>query len=75
MHIAFLGPAGTFTQAAALEALGHSVVSVPMSAIDEVFRRLSPGGPLWGSAGGKLHGRHDQSHLRHVYDLFGADLW
>jgi chorismate mutase/prephenate dehydratase len=38
MKIAFLGPQGTFTQAAALKHFGHSVETVPFSTIDEVFR-------------------------------------
>lgn len=38
MKIAFLGPAGTFTQAAALKHFGHSIMVVSHTAIDEVFR-------------------------------------
>lgn len=40
MKIAFLGPEGTFTQAAALKHFGHSVKTVPFSTIDEVFREV-----------------------------------
>lgn len=40
LKIAFLGPEGTFTQAAALKHFGHSVDTVPLSAIDEVFREV-----------------------------------
>ncbi len=40
MRIAFLGPEGTFTQAAALKHFGHSVKTVPFSSIDEVFREV-----------------------------------
>jgi len=40
MRIAFLGPQGTFTQAAALKHFGHSVISAPMASIDEVFREV-----------------------------------
>ncbi len=43
MRIAYLGPAGTFTQAAALKHFGHSVQTVPLSAIDEVFREVEAG--------------------------------
>jgi chorismate mutase/prephenate dehydratase len=43
MHIAFLGPEGTFTQAAALKHFGHSVTTVPLGAIDEVFREVEAG--------------------------------
>jgi len=34
LRVAYLGPEGTFTQAAALKHFGHSVVSVPMAAIE-----------------------------------------
>jgi len=40
LRAAFLGPEGTFTQAAALKHFGHSVRTVPMTAIDEVFREV-----------------------------------
>jgi len=40
MKVAFLGPEGTFTQAAALKHFGHSVISAPLSSIDEVFREV-----------------------------------
>ena len=48
MQIAFLGPAGTFTQAAALKHFGHSVQTVPMSSIDEVFREVESGAAHYG---------------------------
>ena len=40
MRIAFLGPAGTFTQAAALKHFGHSVETVPMHSIPDIFREV-----------------------------------
>ncbi|MEJ2061387.1 MAG: prephenate dehydratase [Gammaproteobacteria bacterium] len=43
MRIAYFGPAGTFTQAAALKHFGHSVNTVPLSSIDEVFREVEAG--------------------------------
>lgn len=48
MHIAFLGPQGTYTQAAALKHFGHSVVSVPLGAIDEVFREVESNSAHYG---------------------------
>jgi chorismate mutase / prephenate dehydratase len=48
MKIAFLGPQGTFTQAAALKHFGHSVKSVPMASIDEVFREVESGAAHYG---------------------------
>jgi chorismate mutase/prephenate dehydratase len=40
MNIAFLGPEGTFTQAAALKQFGHSVLTHPMSSIPAVFHAV-----------------------------------
>ncbi len=40
LKIAFLGPEGTFTQAAALKHFGQSIHSIPLRAIDEVFREV-----------------------------------
>ncbi|MFN3586762.1 MAG: prephenate dehydratase [Moraxellaceae bacterium] len=48
MRIAFLGPAGTFTQTAALKHFGHSVQTVPIAAIDEVFREVEAGAVNYG---------------------------
>lgn len=48
MQVAFLGPEGTFTQAAAFKHFGHSVVTVPMAAIDEVFREVESGAANYG---------------------------
>lgn len=48
LRIAFLGPEGTFTQAAALKHFGHSVDTVPLPAIDEVFREVASGAAHYG---------------------------
>ncbi|HEX4870639.1 MAG TPA: prephenate dehydratase [Moraxellaceae bacterium] len=48
MRIAFLGPAGTFTQTAALKHFGHSVQTVPLATIDEVFREVEAGAVNYG---------------------------
>jgi chorismate mutase/prephenate dehydratase len=48
MRIAFFGPAGTFTQAAALKHFGHSVQTVPLATIDEVFREVEAGAVNYG---------------------------
>lgn len=48
MKVAFLGPQGTFTQAAALKHFGHSVQTVSMSTIDEVFREVESGAANYG---------------------------
>jgi chorismate mutase/prephenate dehydratase len=43
LAIAYLGPEGTFTQNAALKQFGHSVRTLPLSSIDEVFREVESG--------------------------------
>lgn len=48
LHVAYLGPEGTFTQAAALKHFGHAVVTKPMAAIDEVFREVVAGAVNFG---------------------------
>jgi len=48
MKIAYLGPEGTFTQAAALKHFGHSVTSVPLTTVDEVFREVESGSAHYG---------------------------
>lgn len=48
VKVAFLGPEGTFTQEAALKHFGHSAVTVPMGAIDEVFREVAAGAVSYG---------------------------
>lgn len=48
LNIAYLGPEGTFTQAAALKHFGHSINAVSMSAIDEVFREVESGSASYG---------------------------
>ena len=48
MKIAFLGPEGTFTQAAALKHFGHAVETLPLGAIDEVFREVEAGSADYG---------------------------
>jgi chorismate mutase/prephenate dehydratase len=43
LEVAFLGPEGTFTQAAALKHFGHAVRTVPMASIPDVFRDVESG--------------------------------
>src|SRR6202161_2359767 len=43
LKVAFLGPEGTFTQAAVLKHFGSSVRSLPLPAIDEVFHEVEGG--------------------------------
>lgn len=48
VRVAYLGPEGTFTQAAALKHFGHACISIPMAAIDEVFREVAAGAVNYG---------------------------
>jgi chorismate mutase/prephenate dehydratase len=48
LRVAFLGPEGTFTQAAALKHFGHSIETAPLGAIDEVFREVESGSAHFG---------------------------
>lgn len=48
LKIAFLGPEGTFTQAAVLKHFGHSVQTLPLRLIDEVFREVEAGSADYG---------------------------
>lgn len=48
MKIAYFGPAGSFTHAAAVKHFGHSVTPVPHGAIDEVFRDVEAGNSHYG---------------------------
>jgi chorismate mutase/prephenate dehydratase len=43
LEVAFLGPAGTFTQAAALKHFGHAVRTLPVGAIADVFQEVETG--------------------------------
>jgi chorismate mutase/prephenate dehydratase len=43
LKVAFLGPEGTFSQAAVIKHFGSSVRSLPLAAIDEVFHEVEGG--------------------------------
>ena len=44
LRVAFLGPPGTFSEAAALRQFGHSVTLLPRLSFDEIFREVDVGG-------------------------------
>lgn len=48
MTIAYLGPEGTFTQSAALKHFGHSVTTLPLNSIGDVFREVESGNAHYG---------------------------
>lgn len=43
LQVAYLGPEGTFTQAAAIKHFGHAALCVPRSSIDAVFSQVASG--------------------------------
>lgn len=43
LSVGYLGPEGTFTQAAVLKHFGHSVRAMPLGAIGDVFREVEAG--------------------------------
>ncbi len=43
MEVAYLGPEGTFTQAATIKHFGQSVISLPQATIDDVFTQVHSG--------------------------------
>lgn len=49
-RVAFLGPAGTFSQMAALRQFGHAAELVPCLSISEVFRTVASGNASYGVA-------------------------
>lgn len=48
LRVAYLGPAGTFTEAAAVKHFGHAVTTAAVPAIDEVFREVEAGSANYG---------------------------
>jgi chorismate mutase/prephenate dehydratase len=50
VRIAYLGPAGTFSEQAAFAQFGQSISKVPCSSIDEVFRAVDAGSADFGVA-------------------------
>lgn len=41
LQVAYLGPEGTFTQAATIKHFGHAVISIPQGTIDSVFNQVA----------------------------------
>jgi len=48
LTVAFLGPAGTFSQQAAYKHFGHAILAQPYPAIDEIFRAVEGGACQFG---------------------------
>ena len=50
LTVAYLGPQGTFSEAAAVKHFGHAVIGLPCADIDEVFRSVERGAAGFGVA-------------------------
>ena len=48
LSVAYFGPEGTYTEAAALKHFGNGVTTVPRPTIDEVFREVESGAANYG---------------------------
>ncbi|CAA0100626.1 P-protein [BD1-7 clade bacterium] len=48
LNVAYLGPAGTFTHAAAIKHFGHAVVANSVDSIDQVFSEVESGEAIYG---------------------------
>ncbi len=48
LSVAYLGPQGTFSQAAAVKQFGHAANTMPCTSIDEVFRAVNAGAADYG---------------------------
>ncbi len=48
LTVAYLGPEGTYTQAAALKHFGDAVTARPLTAVDEIFRDVESGAADYG---------------------------
>ena len=67
LTIAYLGPEGTFTQSAALKQFGHSVETVALDGIDDVFREVEAGAADYGVVPVE---NSTEGVVRHTLDLF-----
>jgi chorismate mutase/prephenate dehydratase len=65
--IAYLGPEGTFTQQAVFKHFGHSVETLPLNAIDEIFREVEAGGADFGVVPVE---NSTEGVINHTLDLF-----
>ena len=48
LTVAYLGPQGTYTQAAAIKHFGQSVTTIALASVDEVFREVEAAGAHYG---------------------------
>ena len=67
LTIAYLGPEGTFTQAAALKQFGHSVQTLALDSLDDVFREVAAGTADYGVVPVE---NSTEGVISHTLDLF-----
>lgn len=67
LTIAYLGPEGTYTQAAALKHFGHSVQLKSLAAIDEIFREVEAGSADFGVVPVE---NSTEGAINHTLDMF-----
>ncbi|HYQ72400.1 MAG TPA: chorismate mutase, partial [Gammaproteobacteria bacterium] len=67
LTIAYLGPEGTFTQAAALKQFGHSVQTLALNGIGDVFREVEAGAADYGVVPVE---NSTEGVISHTLDLF-----
>src|SRR4249920_2808878 len=68
LKVGFLGPEGTFTQAAVLKHFGHSVHALSVPTIDEVFREVEAGTADFGVA--PIENSSEGTVNIHTLDMF-----
>ncbi|MFP5348240.1 MAG: prephenate dehydratase [Gammaproteobacteria bacterium] len=69
LRVAYLGPQGTFTQEAAVKHFGQAVETVPLAAIDEVFREVESGNAHFGVVPVE---NSTEGMITHTLDMFLA---
>jgi chorismate mutase/prephenate dehydratase len=67
LTVAYLGPEGTYTQAAVYKHFGHFVTARPLAAIDEIFREVEAGNADYGVVPVE---NSNEGVVNHTLDLF-----
>jgi len=67
LTIAYLGPEGTYSHAAALKHFGHSVKLKSLGAIDEIFREVEAGSAVYGVVPVE---NSTEGTINHTLDMF-----
>ena len=67
LSVAYLGPEGTFTQAAALKQFGHAVTTLALDSLDDVFREVAAGAADYGVVPVE---NSTEGVISHTLDLF-----